>query len=162
MVVLGVAYFWIYFGDITTALAWDIVHRRTATFRGQSLKLPWLWKEEQWTNYNEFRMTDYGSRTLTTFVTVEFGHFDPSVMHERLLQMRSRPVGWTSEDYPGDESTRTHYRCVRNGFRSSELSIVDCFSLDGRWAAHLVGPPESDSDFQKILREVAGMGDPAT
>jgi len=160
---VAATYWWIYWGDSTSALAWDVMHGRTATFRGQSLKVPWLWKKEPWTNYNEFRLTRYGSGPLSPSVTLEFGRFDPSVMHDRLKQMRARPslANWTSEDYEGDDFTLTHYRCVRNGFCHSGLAIVDCFSLDGRWAVHLIGQADTYPDYNQILRGVAAMGDPS-
>jgi hypothetical protein len=162
VIILTAGYFWIYFGNVTTALAWDIAHGRTARFRGQSLKLPWFWKEERWTNYNEFTVKESGSRSLEASVTVRFGHFDPLVMQQRLTHLKNMPglPGWISDDYPSDDFTRTHYRCARNGFRASAIFMVDCFSVDGRWAVHLVGPPETYPEFEEILRGVAGMGNP--
>ena len=163
VLLIGTAYFWIYWGDATNALGWDVVHRRTATFRGQTLKLPWLWKEETWTNYNEFRVTKYAPGLLKPSITVQFGRFDPSVMHDDWIKIKDQPglANWIAEDYQGDDFTQAHYKCVRIGFGHSQVTMVDCFSLDGRWAVHLIGRSEVYPELHQILRGVAAMGDPA-
>ena len=59
--VLGIALFgflvWVFYGEFFQNIAWDLRYHRAASFRGQSLQVPWLWREEVWTRYSEFELT---------------------------------------------------------------------------------------------------------
>ena len=81
-VIVGVVvcgfYGWVIYGDLISSVAWGIRHQRMASFRGQTLQVPWLWREEKWANYDEFQLSrSYGALALGPTVTVRYENSGP-------------------------------------------------------------------------------------
>jgi hypothetical protein len=161
-------YIWAAYRDLIWTVFWDIRHQRTASLRGQTLRLPWLWREEEWTNYNKFDLErNRGRLNLPALVTVRYEGVTPGDMEKMWESMKthriSRPPsepGWIDREYKGDDFSRTRYVCFEMGFTWSPNLMVDCFSRDGRWTVNFFGSKQSLSEFQIILRGVASMGNP--
>jgi hypothetical protein len=157
-------YIWAAYGDLIGTVLWDIRHQRNASFRGQSLRLPWLWREEEWTNYNEFNLKRNRCRLdLPALVTVTYEGATPGDMERMWLSMKSLLVnppssvpGWLNPEYEGDDFNRTRYACFQRG----AILSVNCFSRDGRWIVNFFGSRQNLPEFEMILRGVASMGNP--
>src|ERR1700760_15707 len=82
-------YIWSAYGDWVGNAIWGIRHQHTASFRGQALRLPWFWREERWTNYNEFELRrQYSDLAFTSNVTVRYEKVSPSEMQRLFETMR--------------------------------------------------------------------------
>lgn len=160
-------YSWFAYGDWISGIAWGVHHQRTASFRGQTLQVPWFWREEEWTNYNEFELTrSYRGLAFSPTVTVRYENFAPGDVQRTVESMRNlnarRPQmpGSFYGNYEGDDFSRTHYVCLDQGSIWSPILIVHCFSRDGRWMVDMIGSKQTRSEFEMILRGVASMGNP--
>jgi hypothetical protein len=161
-------YVWAIYGDLIGSVAWGIRHQRMASFRGQSLQVPWFWKEEKWANYNKFELTrSYGAVAFNSFVTVRYENSAPDDVQRKVDTLSkiyariSQQSGSFYGDYEGDDFIKTHYACLENGASSSSVIFVTCFSRDGRWMVSMTGLQQSRSEFEMILRGVASMGNPS-
>jgi hypothetical protein len=160
-------YVWSAYGDLIGSIAWGVRHRRTVSFRGQTLQVPWFWREEKWINYNEFELTrSYSGFAIPSSVTVRYENSGPGDVQKRLERMRINNAqalkvpGWFYDDYEGDNFSKAHYLCVEQGVRWSPIQAVDCFSRDGRWSVRMFGLKQTRREFEMILRGVASMGNP--
>jgi len=158
---------WVVYRDLIASIVWGVRHQRTASFRGQTLQVPWFWREEEWTNYNEFELTrGYLRPAFSSSVTVRYENTAPSDVQRRVESKRNvharmpQVPGSFYGDYEGDDFSRAHYVCLDEGFTWSPLLIVDCFSRDGRWSVGMFGLKQSRREFEMILRGVASMGNP--
>jgi hypothetical protein len=160
-IVVGVVIFgfwaWTSEGFWINDIVWGILHRHTATFRGQTLAVPGGWKEEERTNYNNIHLIrSTFAQPFDGLVTVTYQKMSPDQLHEMLLNLRGRSAG----DYPVDEVNEAHYICLRMGFKLDRGAMVDCLSRDGRWNVVLLGTESNHSDFEAILHGVTAMKDP--
>jgi hypothetical protein len=83
---------------------------------------------------------------------------------ERMREANARPFpvpGRFSNDYEGDDFSRTHFICLDQGFSWSPMLHVNCFSRDGRWSVSMLGLQQTRPEFEMILRGVASMGTPS-
>jgi hypothetical protein len=166
-VLLAGLYVWGAYGDLIGSIVWDIRHQRMVSFRGQTLQVPWFWREEEWINYNEFELTrGYRGFAIPSSVTVRYENSTPGEIQQRVEIMKNNNMqtlkvpGWFYGDYEGDDFSRTHYTCLEQGLRWSPILAVDCFSRDGRWSVRMLGLKQTRPEFQIILRGVASMGNP--
>jgi hypothetical protein len=166
-VFLAGLFVWGAFGDLIGSVVWGIRHQHTASFRGQTLQLPWFWREEEWINYNEFELNrSYGRLAIPSSVTVRYENIAPEDIQKRIEIMKSdfagvvKVSGWFDDDYEGDAFTKTRYVCHEKGYTWSPVLIVNCFSRDGRWSVDMLGSRQTRLEFEMILRGVASMGDP--
>jgi hypothetical protein len=161
-------YVWGAYGDLIAAIAWGVRHQRTASFRGQTLQVPWFWREEEWTNYNEFELTrSHRAIAIPSSVTVRYENIAREDVQKRVEIMKSgnaraaaKLPDWFYGDYEGDDFSKTHYMCLEQGVSDSPILAVNCFSRDGRWSVMMLGPKQTQAEFQMILRGVASMGSP--
>jgi len=170
-VVLAGLYVWLAFGDLISSTIWGVRHQRTASFRGQTLQVPWFWREKTWTNYNEFELTrPYGGLAFPSDVTVRHQNISPDDVQrtvERMKRMSNESAqkfqmpNLFYKDYEGDDFTRMHYLCMERGPSGSLTLFVECYSRDGRWNVSIIGLKRSRSEFETILRGVAFMGNPS-
>jgi hypothetical protein len=132
-------YIWAAYGDLIGTVLWDIRHQRTASFRGQTLRLPWLWREEEWTNYNEFNLKQSRGRlVLPASVTVTYEGATPGDMEKMCLSMKSHLVNPPSS-VPGwlNPSTRA---TISTGHDMSVFRTVLIGPQFWRWNAfHAMG-----------------------
>jgi hypothetical protein len=166
-VLLAGLYVWGNYGDLISSIVWGVRHKRTVSFRGQTLRVPWFWREEEWTNYNEFELTRrYRGFAIPSSVTVRYENSAPGDVEKRVELMKSNNAqalkvpGWFYDDYEGDDFSRTHYMCLAQGFKWSPILGVDCFSRDDRWSVSMFGLKQTRPELQMILRGVASMGNP--
>jgi hypothetical protein len=161
-------YIWGAYGDLIGTVFWDIRHQRTASFRGQTLRLPWLWREEEWKNYNKFDLErNRGRLDLPALVTITYEGAKPGDMERMWLSIKNHLVnppfsvpGRLNPEYEGDDFNRTRYVCLQNGSNWSPILWVQCFSRDGRWTVDFFGSRQSLPEFEMILRGVTSMGNP--
>ena len=161
-------YVWVAYGNLIGSIVWGVRHQRMANFRGQTLQIPWFWREEKWAHYDEFELTrSYGGLVFFSSVTVRYENSGPDdVQREvnnfsKIYPRLSQQPGSFYGDYEGDDFTKAHYVCLENGARPSEVIFVHCFSRDGRWVVSMSGLQRSRSEFEMILRGVAAMGNPS-
>jgi hypothetical protein len=161
-------YVWAAYGDLISSIVWGVRHQRMANFRGQTLQVPWFWREEEWANYNEFKLTrSYAVPTLSPTVTVRYENSGPDDVQRKVNNVRDgyARMAQLSNSFRGRyESTdfsNEHYVCLDYGSNLSQFLIVNCFSRDGRWSVQILGMQPSRSDFEMILRGVASMGNPS-
>jgi hypothetical protein len=159
---------WAGYADLIQTIAWDIRHQRTASFRGQTLKVPWLWREEEWTNYNYFELLRTSSDPReTATVSVHYVDSSPEAVPRELENARklaarlSGGTGGFYGDYTFDEFSKSQYVCVVTGSKWAPTRMIECYSLDGRWSIWMHGTKRSLSDAGTILRGVAAMGNPS-
>jgi hypothetical protein len=166
-VLLAGLYVWGNYGDLIENVAWGARHQKTVSFRGQTLKVPWLWREEEWINYNEFELTrSYRGFPIPSPVTVRYENIAPGDIQRRMEIMRNSSTqslkvpDWFYNDYEGGDFTKAHYVCQEQSVRWSPLLIVNCFSRDGRWTVDMFGLKQTRPEFETILRGEASMGNP--
>jgi hypothetical protein len=159
-------YTWLAYGDLIHSTVWGVRHRRMASFRGQTLQVPWFWQEEDWANYNEFELTrSYSGFTVPSKVTVKYEDSAPRDVQKIVERLRSsaqanKIPGWFYNDYEGDDFSRGHYLCLEQGAKGTAILAVDCFSRDGHWSVRIFGLKQTRREFQMILRGVDSMGTP--
>jgi hypothetical protein len=157
---------WVFYGDFIQNIAWDIRYHRTASFRGQTLQVPWLWREKEWTNYNEFELTRSHllRPIIPTSVTVSHENLTPEYLQKEIDGMRALDAKLTH--YPGDyfdldASIDSHFVCTDRGSSRSDFEWLTCISRDGRWRVLMIGLKQDRSDIETILRGVDAMGTPS-
>ena len=166
-VLLAGLYVWSAYGDLISSIVWGVRHKRTVSFRGQALRVPWFWREEVWTNYNQFELTRSNSGlAFNPTVTVRYENSEPEnaqgevdgirKLYARISQVPSSFYG----DYEGDNFSKTHYVCLEEQSKLTPVTFVTCFSRDGRWMVRMIGLRQILPDFEMILRGVASMGNP--
>jgi hypothetical protein len=166
----GIALFglliWVFYGDFIQNIAWDLRYHRAANFRGQTLQVPWLWREKEWTKYNEFELT--GSHLLRpTFpasVSISYKNLSSADVQKNIDGLRglSAKLSHHSGDYSDpDASINPHFVCMDNGSNWSQFEWIICFSRDGRWHVLMTGLKQDRPDFEMILRGVDAMGTPS-
>jgi hypothetical protein len=167
-VLLAGLYVWGNYGDLIGNIVWGVRHQHTAIFRGQAIRVPWLWREDEWTNYNEFELTRASREpAFISRVTVTYENSAPGDVQEKVRIMRSQNArlsqvpGWYYGDYEGDDFSKAPYVCLNTGFKSLPNLIVNCLSRDGRWRVDMFGSKQTRSEFEMILHGVASMGNPA-
>jgi hypothetical protein len=170
-VLLAGLYVWGFYGDSIRSIVWGIRYQRTASFRGQTLQVPWFWREKTWTNYNEFEVTrQYGGLAFSSDVTVRHQNISPEDVQRTVGRMKRMSDESAQKfqipdlfykDYEGNDFTRTHYLCMERGLSGSPMLFVECYSRDGRWNVSIVGLKQTRSEFEMILRGVASMGNPS-
>lgn len=170
-VVLAGLYLWAAYGDLFSSVVWGIRNQRTVSFRGQTLQVPWFWRQEEWINYNQFELTrQYGGFALSSNVTVRYQNISPGDV-QGVVETRKRTAkeaeqmfhipGLSYNDFQGDDFTRAQYICLKSGLISSPMFYVDCYSRDGRWNVSISGLKRTRSEFEAVLRGVASMGNPS-
>jgi len=173
-VVIAGLCFWSFYGAVVEALTWGVIHQRTVHFRGQTLKVPWFWHVEEWTNYNEFELT----RRRQSFphissVGVRYMNSSPDSVPDQIERMRKsekesiekiRAMGYLTvepdRNFARHEFTKRNWDCVDQSLIPKSFLHLTCYSLDGRWIVWLLGDEKHSEDFEMILRGVAMMGNP--
>jgi hypothetical protein len=153
------------YADFFHDVAWDLRNHRIERFRGQTLQLPWFWREEQWLDYNTFELTrSYGLLTLNPSAVVTYENSAPAdvqkkvdMLHGANTRLSRRLKGLTERD----DFSNPNYVCLDEEFSGSQYMWMTCFSRDGRWLVDLSGSIKSRSDFEMILRGVDAMGTPS-
>jgi hypothetical protein len=167
--VVGIALFgflvWVFYGEFFQNAVWSVCHQRTATFRGQALQVPWLWREEKWTNYNEFKLTrSYLRPTSISSVTVSYENLTPTDLQKQIDAMRglyTKLFPKLGSYYNDDASINPQFICMDKGTGTSQFLFMTCYSQDGRWMVRMIGLERKSSDFAMILRGVDAMGTPS-
>jgi hypothetical protein len=182
--VLAGMFVWLASGDLIVDFVWGIRHQHTASFRGQTLRLPFLWRKNDGTNYNEFELSRSSTRfQIGSSVTVHYVNSTPEeaarfielgrkAHAERQKKMEAlidqafsekasqRPL-ISNTDFHGDAFTEAHYVCLNDGVIQSRLLTLSCRSRDGRWNVSIWGLDKNLADFEMILHGVASMGNPS-
>jgi hypothetical protein len=156
---------WVFCGDFIQTVAWDLCHHRTASFRGQTMQVPWFWREDQWTNYNEFELTrNHVPPSFISSVTVTYEHWTPTDIQKQIDAMRGLYTKLFPElgsYYNDDASINPHFICMDKETGTSQFVFMTCYSQDGRWMVRMIGLERRSPEFAMILRGVDAMGTPS-
>ena len=157
---------WVTCGGIATDVSWDIVHHRTAALRGQTLQVPWFWREADWGYYELDLVHDHiGLIAAPSQVMVSYDpDLDPQSVPFRIKQEHavSERLAGKLSFHIYDASIDPHYACVAMGFERDRVASLHCYSLKGHWIATLLVGSNADLPaFRQILTGVAAMGTPA-
>lgn len=153
-------------GQVVRDLVWDVAHHRTARFRGQTLRLPWFWRQDELKEYNQLDLVRdrIGLITVPSQMTVSYDQkLDPKailirVNHEHETANR---LGGKFPFYVSDASIDPHYSCMGFGFEKGTAASLRCYRLDGYWTVTLMFGSNADLPaFRKILQGVEVMGTP--
>jgi hypothetical protein len=157
---------WVVYGHFIHSVAWDLRYHRTASFRGQTMQVPWSWQEDEWTKYKEFELTRSHllQPSFPTSVTISYENLSPANLQKEIDGMRALDAKLTH--HPGDyfdpnAPINPHFVCMDKGSNWSEFEWIICFSRDGRWSVRMLGLKRDRSDFEMILRGVDAMGTPS-
>jgi hypothetical protein len=165
VVALSALFVWAFCGDFIHSIAWDLLNRRTATFRGQTLQVPWFWQEEKWTNYNEFELTrPYLLTPFPSSVTASFMNASQADVGRKIDTMRGGYAKLAQSlrgNFNPDASLDPHFICMGEDASGSQYQVLTCLSRDGRWSVSMMGLKQSIPEFEIILREVNNMGTPS-
>jgi hypothetical protein len=152
-------------GDFVANAVWSVSHRRAASFRGQTLKLPWLWREEAWTNYNEFDLTRrYVGVALPSTAMVRYVNLSKADVPREIDGFRRLYANLSSKapgTYTREDLIDAIFVCEDQGSNRSQILFINCISRDGRWRVTFIGLERSRSNFEMILKGVASMGTPS-
>ena len=157
---------WSVYGEVIKDIFWSVRHQNTMSFRGQSLRLPYRWREREWTNYNNFELThDNSGFSTMSSIMVHYLNFTPEDAEKAAQREKTRSEE-TQRDLPQlhvhyDFHNDTDYMCRDTVTSESPVLSTDCWSRDGRWDVSFFGLKRDRSDFETILHEMASMGTPS-
>ena len=167
LLVLGVMWVAPYFFDGTASIVWGVAHRTTATYRGRSLKIPLMWRQEE---------IPHGQRTIS-LSRARWGQLfafekvsiyddtaspqDPEQAIKHLRTMEDQIGSINTDVYVSrNKDVAARYVCIASRRTQLNRLRIDCVSRDGRWTAILDGYGSDISDFQMVLNNLSRMGDP--
>jgi hypothetical protein len=148
-----------------TDIGWDIGNHRTAEFRGQKLLLPWRWREDAWTNYNDFAVSrvylepPFRALVLISYEDSTLADFQSRIDQEQKSVARLSQYG--IRETLNVDTGNPQFLCVDHTFTDLKIRSRECYSRDGRWDVTWFGPEQSRQDFETILNRVASMGNPS-
>lgn len=155
---------WELCGQATLNLAWDLRHNRTASFRGQSIQLPWFWRADEIERDDiiTFRHNGFGLPLHGSFTMIFYEHGVPesvplAIRNAHDLSIRLQKDGWSS----GDDSIDLRFACIDRTQNGRKVLQINCYSLDGQWSITTTMIDEADrQEFEQIVHEFAAIGTP--
>jgi hypothetical protein len=157
VVVAGGTY--LYLEPILRAWLWAFGHHSTATYQGVSVKVPWMWRQEE---------TPAGQRQLR-LVRARLGEpveFESIVISDgkstspglqtigERLQVLAEKLG--QKDFRGTSmSLDPRFSCMAPHFDQVRDWQVSCLSIDNHWSANLYGPVPDVDSFKLVLQNMA-------
>jgi hypothetical protein len=170
LIVLGVlAVVWIapYFTDALSNSVWGLSHRWTASYRGRSLKLPVMWQQED-SPHGQKLIALRRARWGQTFAFEEIRIYDDTASYRdpdlkiKGLRIFEGRIGSVNTDVfvSKDKDVADHYECISSRDPKFGRLRIDCVTKDGKWTALLDGHGSNIADFQSVLDNLSGMGNP--
>jgi hypothetical protein len=169
LVLLVLVAIWItpYGFDASRSVAWGVSHKWTASYRGQSLKLPVMWRQEDSPNGTKtiwLRRARWGRPFSFEEISLHdeiAAPRDPEKMVEGLRSI-DRGIGYVNTDIfvAKNLEVQAHYVCIASSNPRYPGLRIECVSKHGKWLAILDGDGRDIKDFLTILNNLSGMGDP--
>ena len=166
-IVLAIAWIAPYFTDALNSMVWGMSHQWTASYRGRSLKVPHMWRQEdtpsgqkmialqraRWGQYFAFERITINDDTASPLDP------DRAIENLRVVEQRIGSIN-TGVFVSKEKNVAEHYACLSSRHPQFDRLRIDCVSKDGRWTAILDGYGSNIIDFQTVLNNLSTMGDP--
>jgi hypothetical protein len=158
---LMVGWGYLYFGDVLRTCMWTITHRSTATYQGLSVKVPWMWRQEETpAGQREIRLVRarWGEPASTEEILINaVSPRPPGTLMERLkiFTYKLGETDFRGEPLPLEPETATRYSCVVPHFDQLRDWQVSCISNDDLWSVTFYGTVSDIDDFLVVLRHLA-------
>jgi hypothetical protein len=169
VVILGVTalYAWLIYGDLFSDYAWGIQHHRIASCGDVRVKLPFMWRQDDWPQNsveNAFSRHHRGLAELS-LESIDIHEypakpesFDTTFARMKqmaqMLSMQSSGQGSVVEDYREDTEVATKFSCLEIRKTALPGLTLWCLSHDGRWSVNLLGTTKSLEDLNSVLRQL--------
>ena len=161
VLVAGVGY--LYLNPILRAWLWTVRHHSTATYRKLSVKVPWMWRQEETpAGQREIRLVRarWGEPASTEEILINaVSPRPPGTLMERLkiFTYKLGETDFRGEPLPLEPETATRYSCVVPHFDQLRDWQVSCISNDDLWSVTLYGTVSDIDDFLVVLRHLAAV-----
>jgi hypothetical protein len=152
---------YLYFEDVLRTCIWTITHRSTATYQGLSVKVPWMWRQEELpAGQREIRLVRarWGERASLGMILInaESSRLPQTLMERhKTFAFKLGQTDFRDEPLPLDPETALHYSCVSPHFDKLPNWQVSCVSNDNLWSVDLFGTISDVDDFLIVLRHLA-------
>jgi hypothetical protein len=165
-IVLAVVWITPFFADALDSVVWGMSHQWTASYRGRSLKIPRMWRQEDTPSGQKMialQRARWGQYFAFERITIDDDTAAPrdperTIENLRIFEQRIGSIN-TGVFVSKDKNVAQHYSCLSSRHQFGRLRI-DCVSNDGRWTALLDGYGSNILDFQTVLNNLSTMGDP--
>jgi hypothetical protein len=155
-----------YFAEALRNVFWGISHRWTASYRGRSLKIPLMWRQEDSPNGQKtiaLQRARLGQLFAFEMITIHDDTASPqdpnrAIQNLRVLEQRIGNVD-TGVFVSKDKDVAEHYACLSSRHPRFNTLRIDCVSKDGKWTAVLDGYGSNIVEFQTVLNNLSAMGD---
>ena len=151
----------LYFGDVLSTCMWTITHHSAAAYQGLSVKVPWMWRQEETpAGQREIRLVRarWGEPASTEEILINaVSPRPPGTLMERLkiFTYKLGETDFRGKPLPLEPETATRYSCVVPHFDQLRDWQVSCISNDDLWSVTLYGTVSDIDDFLVVLRHLA-------
>jgi hypothetical protein len=156
-----------YFYDGFDNLTWGISHKWTATYHGESLKLPAMWRQEETPNGQKMialQRARWGQSFAFERILISDATASPVDLDQTMQRLRNMEsvIGSVNTDVfvPKNRDVAAHYACIASSQPRYGRLRIDCVANNGKWIATLDGSGRNIPDFLTILNNLSRMGDP--
>jgi hypothetical protein len=154
-----------HFGDAISAALWDIAHLKTASFHGEKIALPWMWKQEDtWEAWRtlSLRHAQWGVLYGNDRIIVQYDEAGSSKTKqldsfEGFNRFLVQP-GEKSEVFAGNPFMMQHYNCRIIHWDRFRIVLLMCVSHDGHLIANFNGNEDGVTDFESTLAQIQKSG----
>ena len=157
LLVTWLAYFFL--APAVRACVWAVEHHSTATYQDLTLKVPWMWRQEE---------TPAGQREIE-LVRARFGEavelerlvirkeYSTALDRQTLTGLVQNVARLSHEEFRGtpislDAETARHFSCVAPHLQTAQHWQAACESTDKRWSVNLLGPVPDVYSLKIVLQ----------
>lgn len=167
LIVFAVVWIAPYFADALDSVVWGVSRQWKASYRGRSLKVPRMWRQEDTPNGQKMialqraRWGQYFAFERITIHDDTASPQDPEQAIENLRIFEQRIGSMNTRVFVSkDKNVAKQYTCLSSRHARFDRLRIDCVSKDGKWTAMLDGYGSNIADFQTVLNNLSVMGDP--
>jgi hypothetical protein len=154
---------YVYFEPVLETCVWAVTHRSTATYQGISVRVPWMWSQEETpAGEREIRLVRarWGKPFSLDSITITKAASPPRPERTLLENLKTLATKLGQTDFRGtpvplDPETALRYSCVAPHFDKLREWQISCNSKDNLWSVNLIGPISDVDDFVVVLRHLA-------
>jgi hypothetical protein len=156
VVVAGITF--LYIEPLLRAGLWSLEHHSAATYQGLSVRVPWMWRQEQTpAGWRELRLerARWGQPFALESIVISDAKSaspGPQTVTER-LRILGEKMG--HKDFRGTPmSIDPHFSCMAPHFDEVQDWQVSCLSIDNHWSANLIGSVSDIDSFKLVLQSM--------
>jgi hypothetical protein len=161
VLVTGVGY--LYIEPTLRALVWTVRHHSTATYQELSVKVPWMWRQEDTpAGRRQLRLVRarLGEAVEFESIVISDGKSTSPGLQTIAERLQNLATKLGQKDFRGtpillDSETAMRFSCMAPHFDQLRDWQVSCLSSDNLWSANLYGPVPDVDSFKVVLQSMA-------